>query len=64
MAVVQLRPGMSLTLEELQEHCKKYLSSYKKPLHMELVDSFGMDDAGKIRKDRLREILKGKYNKT
>ncbi|MEA5152155.1 MAG: AMP-binding protein [Oscillospiraceae bacterium] len=64
MAVMQLRPGMSLTLEELQEHCKKYLSSYKKPLHMELVDSFGMDDAGKIRKDRLREILKGKYNKT
>ena len=61
MAVVQLRPGHTLTLPELQEHCKKYLSSYKKPLYMEIVDSFDMDDAGKIRRSRLRSILKQKY---
>lgn len=64
MAVVQLRPGKSLTLPELQEHCKQYLSSYKKPLHMEIVDSFDMDDAGKIRPDRLRQTLRRKYQKT
>lgn len=57
MAIVQLRPGTSLTLAELQEHCKKYISSYKKPLYLRLVDSFEMDDAGKIRKDRLLERL-------
>lgn len=61
MAVVQLRPGQSLTLPELQEHCKKYLSSYKKPLYMEIVDSFDMDDAGKLRRNRLRDMLKQKY---
>lgn len=61
MAVVQLRPGASITLPELQEHCKQYLSSYKKPLYMEIVDSFEMDDAGKIRRDRLRESLKQNY---
>ena len=61
MAVVQLRPGQSLSLPELQEHCKKYLSSYKKPLYMETVDSFDMDDAGKIRRSRLRSELKKKY---
>ena len=61
MAVVQLRPGQSLSLPELQEHCKKYLSSYKKPLYMETVDSFDMDDAGKIRRSSLRSELKKKY---
>ena len=63
MAVVQLREGCTLSLPELQEHCKKYLSSYKKPLYMEIVESFDMDDAGKIRKDRLREQLGSKYAK-
>lgn len=61
MAVVQLRDGTALTLEELQEHCKKYLSSYKKPLYMQIIDSFDMDDAGKIRRDRLRQELREKY---
>ena len=61
MAVVQLRPGQSLSLPELQRHCKQYLSSYKKPLYMEIVDSFDMDDAGKIRRSRLRSMLKQKY---
>lgn len=61
MAVVQLRSGQSLSLPELQRHCKQYLSSYKKPLYMEIVDSFDMDDAGKIRRSRLRSMLKQKY---
>lgn len=60
-AVVQLRDGTSLSLEEPQEHCKHYLSSYKKPLHLDIVSGFDMDDAGKIRKDRLEETIKAKY---
>ena len=64
MAVVQLKEGCSLTLEELQEHCKKYLSSYKKPLHMELVDTFDMDSAGKIRRDVIDRIIREKYPKS
>lgn len=60
-AIVQLRQGTSLTLEELQEHCKQYLSSYKKPLHMEIVDSFRMDDAGKIRREQIEKIVRAKY---
>lgn len=60
-AVVQLRDGASLDLTELQEHCKKYLSSYKKPLHLEIVPSFDMDDAGKIRKDKLKKFIREKY---
>lgn len=60
-AVVQLREGASLSLEELQEHCKRYLSSYKKPLHLELVPAFDMDDAGKIRKEALEKNIRAKY---
>ena len=60
-AVVQLRDGASLSLEELQEHCKRYLSSYKKPLHLELVPAFDMDDAGKIRKEALEKSIRAKY---
>ena len=63
-AVVELKPGLSLTLEELQEHCRQYLSSYKKPLYLELVDHFDMDDAGKIRRDTIDRLLREKYPKT
>lgn len=62
-AVIELKPGLSLTLEELQEHCKQYLSSYKKPLHMELVTRFDMDDAGKIRRDAIDRLLYEKYQR-
>ncbi|MPM88769.1 Long-chain-fatty-acid--CoA ligase [bioreactor metagenome] len=50
LAAVQLRPDKRLTLEELQAHCRQYISSYKKPRYLTLVDRFDMDDAGKIRK--------------
>lgn len=63
MAIVQLRPGKSLTLPELQEHCKNYISSYKKPLYLEFVDSFDMNDAGKIRRDELRRRFAGESDK-
>jgi len=55
MAVVQLRSGLTLTLDELQEHCKSRLSSYKKPRYLEFVGQFGMNDAGKIRRNELSE---------
>lgn len=55
MAVVSLRPGKTVTLKELQDHCKKYISSYKKPRYLDFIDQFDMDDAGKIRKSRVAE---------
>lgn len=54
-ALVQLRDGYSLTLEELQDHCKRYLSSYKKPVYLDFIDKFPRDDAGKIPKYKLIE---------
>lgn len=56
MAVVKLRTGCAITLEEIQELCKSQLSSYKKPRYVDFVDYFPIDSAGKIQKFRLREI--------
>ncbi|WP_425804075.1 class I adenylate-forming enzyme family protein [Desulfitobacterium sp. Sab5] len=58
MAVVKLRTGGSVTLEEIQELCKSQLSSYKKPRYVDFVESFPIDSAGKIQKFRLREMYK------
>ena len=55
MAVVSLRPGHTLTLKEVQDHCRQYISSYKKPRYLDFIDEFDMDDAGKIRKSRVAE---------
>lgn len=63
MTVVQLRKDQHLTLKELQEFCKQFLSSYKKPLYMDIIDQFPMDDAGKIPKYKLIAEYREKLRK-
>lgn len=58
MAVLKLRQGHTITLEELQEHCKRELSSYKKPRYLACVEQFPVDSAGKIQKYKLREMYR------
>jgi acyl-CoA synthetase (AMP-forming)/AMP-acid ligase II len=55
MAVVQLRKGLTSTEEEIVQHCKELLSSYKKPRRVAFVDALPMTAAGKIQKHKLRE---------
>jgi long-chain acyl-CoA synthetase len=55
MAVVQLRKHMAATEEEIVEHCKGLLSSYKKPRRVAFVESIPMSAAGKIQKFKLKE---------
>lgn len=52
-AVVQPVEGETLTAEEVQEACKHYIASYKKPRYVEFTDNLGRDDAGKV---RLRDV--------
>ena len=54
-AVIVLRPGQSLTLEELREHVKRQIAGYKAPRSMECVDELPVSGAGKILKRELRE---------
>jgi 3-oxocholest-4-en-26-oate---CoA ligase len=46
-AVVAPRPGMTPTLDELGEHCRKYIAGYKVPRQLTLVDTVKRTPAGK-----------------
>jgi acyl-CoA synthetase (AMP-forming)/AMP-acid ligase II len=46
-AVVQLRPGEGLTLEELGAHCRTRLAGYKVPRQLTLVDAVYRSPSGK-----------------
>ncbi len=56
MAVIKLRQGQTATEEEIVEHCKKYLASYKKPRRVAFVDDFPIGGGMKIQKFKLREM--------
>jgi 3-oxocholest-4-en-26-oate---CoA ligase len=46
-AVVQPRPGVNLTLEQLDKHCRGYVSGYKLPRGLTLVDELVRQPSGK-----------------
>lgn len=53
-AVVVLKPGLSLTEEELLTRCRQHLAGYKVPKSVEFVESLPKSAAGKILKVELR----------
>lgn len=54
-AVVALKPGSSLTLDELREFSVQRLARYKVPKQLRLVDALPRNATGKILKYKLRE---------
>lgn len=50
-AVVEPLPGAHLTADDVQQTCKNYIASYKKPRYVLFVDDIGRDSAGKVRLD-------------
>ncbi|HEY0189445.1 MAG TPA: AMP-binding protein [Cellulomonas sp.] len=50
---VELVPGATLTLDELQEFCRARMASYKKPRHLEVLESLGRDFSGKVDRTRV-----------
>jgi long-chain acyl-CoA synthetase len=59
-AVVQPVPGATLTAEEVQDTCKQFIASYKKPRYIEFIDDIGRDDAGKVRLQTIKEYFDSK----
>jgi fatty-acyl-CoA synthase len=55
MAWVKLRPGASITGEELRSFCKGKIATYKIPRYWKFVDAFPMTVTGKIQKYKMRE---------
>lgn len=59
-AVVVLREGASLTLEELKAHCRGKLGSFKMPRELIVTDALPRNPSGKILKRSLRDIYNPK----
>ena len=57
LAVVELRPGMSATEEEIIEHCRTLLARFKCPRQV-LFAEVPKTSTGKIQKFKLREMAK------
>ncbi len=56
MAWIKLRPGASLTGDDLHVFCKGKIATYKIPRYWKFVDAFPMTVTGKIQKYKMREI--------
>ncbi len=58
-AVIVIKKGENLTQEEVVDHCKRYLASYKKPKAVEFLDELPRNAVGKVLKIELRKLWKG-----
>jgi len=56
MAWVKLRPGSTVSGEQLREFCRGAIAHYKVPRYVKLVDGFPMTVTGKVRKVEMREM--------
>jgi long-chain acyl-CoA synthetase len=54
-AFVELRPGATASAEEIVEHAKQHLASYKRPKSVEIVAELPRNTMGKLLKRELRE---------
>lgn len=52
-AFVQLRPGASVTPEELRQHCARGLAKFKVPVAVEVRDSLPVSNLGKVLRKEL-----------
>lgn len=55
-----LRPGETMTEEEVKEHCRKSLAPYKVPTHVEFIDELPRTSVGKPMRNALRQKEKEK----
>ena len=58
-AIVQLKPGSSATREELIEHCRAHIASYKKPRHVEFIEKLPRTAAGAVDYATLDKLFGG-----
>ena len=56
-AVVQLKPGVSCTGEDIIEFCRGKMASFKIPKQVSIVEEFPMTESGKVQKFKLHELF-------
>lgn len=62
-AFVVLKPGETMTAEEVIEYCKEKLAKYKVPTAIEFIDSLPKSGVGKILRKELRAMELAKMGK-
>ncbi len=55
MACIILKEGETMTEAEMKQFVRDHMAKHKVPKYIEFVDSFPMNDAGKIQKYKMRE---------
>jgi fatty-acyl-CoA synthase len=55
MAWVKLRPGATITGDEIRAYCRGKIATYKIPRYYKFVDGFPMTVSGKVQKYKMRE---------
>jgi acyl-CoA synthetase (AMP-forming)/AMP-acid ligase II len=56
-AVVQTRPGETVTLDDLSEHCRTRIAGYKVPKALHLVDVIPRQPSGKPDYPRAKQLV-------
>ena len=56
-ALITIAAGANVTVDQVLEHCKSRMASYKKPKDVRIVAEFPLNSTGKIAKKVLREQL-------
>ena len=54
-AVLVLKPGATASAEQIQDHCRSLIATYKCPRNVEFVAALPISGAGKVLKSKLRE---------
>ncbi|MCY0900447.1 MAG: hypothetical protein OWU33_16240 [Firmicutes bacterium] len=57
-AFIRVKPGLTVTSEELSHHLESRIAVYKRPVTYRFVEEFPRTASGKIRKVELRAQLK------
>jgi fatty-acyl-CoA synthase len=55
LAAIRLRPGASLTEDEIRAFCKGKLAHYKVPRYVRFVEEYPMTVSGKVQKYKIRD---------
>jgi len=58
MACVTLKPGVSITEEELLDHCFEHLGKFKTPKVIKIMDELPKGPSGKIQRLKLPDLVK------
>ena len=58
-AIVAVRPGLTVSADELIVHCRTHLTGFKKPRQVFFLDELPKNPSGKILKREIRQMLGG-----